>query len=479
MFFSLINCFIFSYFLISFVLSDNLILFFISWVGLNISLYGVLLKSFNSFNIELTLKYFISGSILTIILLFAMLLYYLEINSFSLNFFNYIVIYQEDIIINNALYTTSSLKMIYIIILSLIIFKLGLFPFNFYLIDIYQALDIKKSMVLYTILLKIAVYILFLKHLSNFWYLNTYFNEILIICSLGSILISSICIVGVFKIRNFFANSYLNSIGFVFLAILSGIILQFGELTLYISKVYLFVYLFTWNGILNILNDLKNKFNLDLIFYKDLLKVSETYISKAMINKKKLIVILFYLKNKQSVSLSKLYLLIFLLSLAGFPPMVGFFTKALVYFGMFLHKKTSAILIILYILTPIVSLGYLKIILYIITPINNFYSSHFINPFYTKLSETVWNVKNKIFNKKQISMLQKDRYSSVNFLIDLILSTFTIVNFVFITPWFYFLYKSNFFYLIFFYIKEYILNSYSKACFHFNQFLLFIFFQYI
>jgi len=198
-----------------------------------------------------------------------------------------------------------------------------------------------------------------------------------------------------------------------------------------------------------------------------------------MINKKKLIVILFYLKNKQSVSLSKLYLLIFLLSLAGFPPMVGFFTKALVYFGMFLHKKTSAILIILYILTPIVSLGYLKIILYIITPINNFYSSHFINPFYTKLSETVWNVKNKIFNKKQISMLQKDRYSSVNFLIDLILSTFTIVNFVFITPWFYFLYKSNFFYLIFFYIKEYILNSYSKACFHFNQFLLFIFFQYI
>jgi len=168
MFFSLINCFIFSYFLISFVLSDNLILFFISWVGLNISLYGVLLKSFNSFNIELTLKYFISGSILTIILLFAMLLYYLEINSFSLNFFNYIVIYQEDIIINNALYTTSSLKMIYIIILSLIIFKLGLFPFNFYLIDIYQALDIKKSMVLYTILLKIAVYILFLKHLSNF-----------------------------------------------------------------------------------------------------------------------------------------------------------------------------------------------------------------------------------------------------------------------------------------------------------------------
>jgi NADH:ubiquinone oxidoreductase subunit 2 (subunit N) len=75
---NVLNNYIFIVFLLGLALSNNLILFFISWVGLNMALYAILLKSYNSYSVEMTLKYFISGAIITIFLLISILFYFIE-----------------------------------------------------------------------------------------------------------------------------------------------------------------------------------------------------------------------------------------------------------------------------------------------------------------------------------------------------------------------------------------------------------------
>lgn len=164
-----LNNYIFLTFLTTLAFSDNLILFFISWVGLNISLYGILLKSFNSYNIEITLKYFVSGSVITIFMLFAMLLFFIDYFTFSFDSASYLYFNTSSVIENkiNLYYVSKFQKIYYILIVFALLFKLGSFPFHFYIPEIYEALDIKKTMLMYTVTLKISIFFTLLKLLSN------------------------------------------------------------------------------------------------------------------------------------------------------------------------------------------------------------------------------------------------------------------------------------------------------------------------
>lgn len=166
---AILNSYFFFLFLTTLVVSNNLVLFFISWVGLNISLYGILLKSFNSYNKEMTLKYFISGSLVTIFLLVAILLYFMDF--FTFNYVSVSYLYFN----NNSLTNTSELiaistiqKIYYSIIIAAFLFKLGAFPFHFYLVDMYQTLNTKETMFMYTVALKISIFFTLLKFLSSF-----------------------------------------------------------------------------------------------------------------------------------------------------------------------------------------------------------------------------------------------------------------------------------------------------------------------
>jgi len=158
-------------FLSSLAISNNLILFFISWVGLNVSLYGILLRGFNSYNIEIILKYFLSGAIITATLLLSISFFYLEFFTFNIDNASYVFLNNDSSLIGGAdLVRISNLqKLFFLLIVSVFLFKLGAFPFHFYLGDIYEALDFKKTMFLYTIPLKLIVFFTLLKFLTNFW----------------------------------------------------------------------------------------------------------------------------------------------------------------------------------------------------------------------------------------------------------------------------------------------------------------------
>lgn len=201
---SILNNYFFFLFLTSLAVSDNLVLFFISWVGLNISLYGILLKSFNSYNKEITLKYFISGSIMTMFLLFSVLIYFLDYFTLSINTSSYIYLFTEnlqmDVIVNDV---STLQKVFYSILLSALLFKLGAFPFHFYLADMYQSLNERETMFVYTISLKLAIFITMLKLLSSFWYLNYAVIDLFICSGFGSMLISSFSILKQYKLSKF------------------------------------------------------------------------------------------------------------------------------------------------------------------------------------------------------------------------------------------------------------------------------------
>lgn len=60
-------------------------------------------------------------------------------------------------------------------------------------------------------------------------------------------------------------------------------------------------------------------------------------------------------------------LLIFILSLAGLPPLLGFFTKALVFFSLSSSKLSIVFLFFCLLTTPIMSFTYLRLIIFIVT----------------------------------------------------------------------------------------------------------------
>lgn len=386
---NILNNYIFISFLFSLALSNNLVLFFISWVGLNIALYAILLKSYNPYSIEMTLKYFISSAIITVFLLLSILLYFIEYFNFYTSTASYVMystnnLQEIHLSLSNFSYVQ---KLFFNFLVAALLFKLGAFPFNFYLTELYEALCIKRSMFNYTILLKIVMYFTIIKIIINFWFLSDISASILTYSGLGSLIISSFSAIRQIKLRKIFAYSYLNSMGFVLLAISLLKYDDVGISSISVSKYFFYSYLVSWFGIWNILylNIKVAKSVNRLEFISDLLILFRGVGSK--------------------FSMQAPYLALFISSLAGLPPFLGFFTKALVFFSLISCKVSFFILVICLLTTPIMILTYLKLL------INLFISFIFkINYIFKKdyLSNSVFNViKSKInsFNSTNLNIL--------------------------------------------------------------------------
>lgn len=363
---SILNNYFFFSFLTTLAVSNNLALFFISWVGLNISLYGILLKSFNSFNKEITLKYFISGSIVTMFLLFSFLLYFFDFFSLSFSSASYIFFSTENLDNSDCafFYVSSQQRVFYAILVCSLLFKLGSFPFHFYLADMYQALNERETMFVYTIALKISIFFTLLKILVSFWYLNQTIVDLLICSGFSSMFVSSFSILKQYKLSKFWAYSYLNSIGFTLLAISSGISCDLGELSFYSAKAYFFTYLITWFGIVDFMSTFTLKTigtsgTKKLYYISDLLYLDSLGVKKSQNS--------FFGGYNLSANPS-FHLVTMLVSLFGLPPALGFFSKALVYLDLASNPNTIFVLMFVVLLTPLISFGYLKLIVYCILP---------------------------------------------------------------------------------------------------------------
>jgi len=283
------------------------------------------LKRNSYFSTEAGLKYFILGAFSSGLLLFGFSILY---GFTGLTNFNDFFIYFN---FSNNLY-------IYHILLGLIfitmgiLFKLSIAPFHIWTLDVYEGAPIIIT-AFFNIVSKIAILIIFIRFFFNlFFYYFNYWHLILIYCAIFSLIIGTFGGLYQLKIKRLLAYSSISHMGYMSLALAIGTIESIQALF-----IYLIIYI-----ILNI-----NIFSLFI------------GIRKYNLTRVKSILDLFSLSKNNNILLFSLCLTLF--SIAGIPPLAGFYSKLYLFFSTL---KINLVLITIFaILTSVISsLYYIRFI---------------------------------------------------------------------------------------------------------------------
>nr|YP_008081026.1 NADH dehydrogenase subunit 2 [Hydra sinensis]AGE65901.1 NADH dehydrogenase subunit 2 [Hydra sinensis] len=283
----LYNFLIFSVYTI--FLFENLIILYLCIEIQTFSLFILICsEKKNIKSLEAGLKYFILGSISSSIFLLGTVILFKIFPLLEVNLFNFLI---KDF--NNFYFLGN------IMILSSLIFKIGLSPFHYWIADIYEGSNLNLVSLLASIP-KLSLFYIVLKFNAIY--------EIIFICSILSILIGTIAGFNQTKFKRLIAYSGITNFGFIFL----GLSLN-NLLGLEVSLFYLFIYLLSNFFFLLILTIYNYKFNY-------VIELSN-----------------YYYYNK----ILSIVLIVFILSIAGIPPLIGFLNKlfiveTLIFYNLFL-----------------------------------------------------------------------------------------------------------------------------------------------
>lgn len=304
---------------------------FVLYLGIelqSLSLYILCcLKQYSNKSLEAGLKYFIYGSFSSLILLFGISLIYFLFGCLNLNDVNLLlvtIINEDNIILHIGL----------ICILIGFLFKLAVFPFHWWLADIYEG-----SSDIITFFLAVIpklpffylLYRLYILLFSNF----ILYSYILIFCGLLSVLIGTILGLYAIKIKKLLAYSSIVHMGYMIIVLSSG-----SKIGIAISFYYFFIYIFT-------------TINIFSIFLA--IKTSYIYLFGNVTD-------FVYLKN--SNKLLALITIASLLSLAGIPPFMGFYGKLYI-FNILISSGYYYICLILVLLSVLSCVYYIRLIRFI------------------------------------------------------------------------------------------------------------------
>ena len=261
------------------ILSNNLFLLYLLIEIQTFSLFILIGKNKKSIkSIEAALKYFLMGGLSSG--LFLLGLVFLYKNNINLDITNF-----NSLDLNNL-----GSKLSYLSINLSIIFKLALFPLQFWISDIYEGVNLNILLILST-LPKISLIVIILKIINN--------NSFYLSFSFFSIIIGSLGAFNQTKINRLIAYSGVANIGFIILSM--NLLNSFGFES---SLVYIIVYFFTLSSLIIILSSSKNKF------------------------------IIFLNNSWFNIKPIGLVIVILILSLSGLPPLLGFFSKWLVFLSL-------------------------------------------------------------------------------------------------------------------------------------------------
>jgi NADH-quinone oxidoreductase subunit N len=258
----------------------------------------VTFKKNTIYSTEAGIKYFILGSLASIFLLFGFSLLYFTFGTINLQELSILFIYNFDF---NYYYYLLLFSFLFIFLG--IFFKLNIAPLHMWLPDIYEGSPTSVTIYM-AIVPKIAFFIIVIKFLFSV-FLGFFYEiqNILILLSILSIFIGSFMGIQQKKFKRLFAYSTISHVGFLLFAISSGSREGLQAFMLYFL-IYMCMNLSLWTILISL--RLKGK-NILGIFLTD-------YISLFHINP----------------ALSFIFCLN-LLSMAGIPPLLGFWTKFLVF----------------------------------------------------------------------------------------------------------------------------------------------------
>ena len=275
------------------VSGHNLLTLYMGLEIMSLSLYALIASARDrAVAIEAALKYFVLGAIASGLLLYGMSMIYgitgsLDIAQIS-NFARASTLAsQQTLILNFGL----------VFLVIGVAFKLGAVPFHMWVPDVYQGSPTSVTMFLSTVPKIAAIALLIRLLIDGLGDLQHYWSDLLMIIAVLSIALGSLVALMQSNIKRMLAYSTISHIGFVLLGFVTGVVEGYGAAVFYVL-VYILMSLAAFGSII-VLN--KNGFEADQISdYQGLSKHSPWF---------------------------ALIILVVMLSMAGVPPFIGFYSK--------------------------------------------------------------------------------------------------------------------------------------------------------
>ena len=260
---------------------------------MSLSLYSLIATARDrAFAIEAALKYFVLGAIASGLLLYGMSMIYgitggLDIAQIS-NFASSSTLEsQETLILNFGL----------VFLVIGVAFKLGAVPFHMWVPDVYQGSPTSVTMFLSTVPKIAAVALLVRLLIDGLGNFQQYWADLFMILAVLSIAVGSLVALTQVNIKRMLAYSTISHVGFVLLGFMTGVLEGYGSAVFYVLA-YILMSLAAFGSIIA-LN--RNGFEADQVSdFKGLSKHSPWF---------------------------ALIMLVVMLSMAGVPPFIGFYSK--------------------------------------------------------------------------------------------------------------------------------------------------------
>lgn len=284
----------------------------ISYLSIELqSLSFYLLTAFNRnsiFSTESGLKYFILGALSSSLFLFGSSIVYGVTGTTNFEDYRDFFWSYNEILFFSKNNFSNLLNFGFLLITFSIFFKLALVPFHIWSPDIYEG-ALSSSTIFFAIIPKLSLFCLFIRiFLSNLCDFVDYWRYYFVIISLLSILVGSFVGLEQRKLKSLIAYSSISHMGYTLLAYSSGT--NFGIQSLFC---YLIIYILSGICLWSIFLMVKFKHNFNNKNNKD---ISD-----------------FILFNKTN-ALASLVFSTVILSLAGFPPFIGFYVKLNVFLSV-------------------------------------------------------------------------------------------------------------------------------------------------
>lgn len=331
------------------VSANDFIFLYLSLELQSLSLY-VLATSNRYLNksIEGGLKYFIFGSVASGLFLFGISLLYglTGLTNFSeLSFFLYYNKFNYDYLI--------LLLLSFLFIISGFLFKFSIVPFHNWTPDVYEGAPLLIT-AFFAIVPKIAIFYIFINFILLF-YINFFeiWHYLFFICGIFSIIIGSLGALSQLKIKRLLAYSTISNVGFIFISLSLNTFEGYHA-----ALIYLILYLLLNLSFFSILLCLRKATN-KLI--TNITEISSLFRTNPILS---------------------IFLTLNLFSIAGIPPLLGFFSKFYLVFSLIISNMyfTAFICVFVGVYSSIYYIRLIKIM---------FFEKPFLWSIYSKISKNL------------------------------------------------------------------------------------------
>ncbi len=319
--------------------SGNFLTLYLGLELLSLPLYSLIIANKSNISSEASMKYFIMGSVASGIFLFGVSLVYGVTGTIEFGLISKTIL--EDEVFSNI-----TLQYGLVFIMAGLIFKFGAVPFHMWVPDVYQGSPIPITLFISTVP-KIAALGMAYRLLSNsFSNINNELEFLFIIIGTLSLFIGNIFAIMQENIKRLLAYSAISHVGFIFLGFLVPDSSSYSAVIFYVIT-----YVITTLGLFGIVIALSSKFK-ESELIKDFTGLGF------------------------SNPITALMMVIFLLSLAGVPPTVGFYAK-------------------FFILKNLVSYGYIELAIFsvLMSVVGVFYYLKIIKSMFFEDCDIIFNIR--------------------------------------------------------------------------------------